>query len=190
VRCGLRFSREGYEEIRETLEVLSDFDVATFQKYGFTRWDKYTQKGGIPMAINKGKVGDAIKFGKPTNGKTDLCYPINVTRDSDVPEGTYTPEHFGKVGLPVYNYDCTFRTQDFQREEFWRFSKAYHSYFHAWPFGDTEDKAFETFKDMMKGRFERSPYKLEIKDHPKYIQEKLSNLTPEQFGHSGWGLFD
>ena len=162
--------------------------MVSFQKYSFSTHDRYYQKGAVPLAIQKGKVGDRIKFGKPMNARTDLCYPIYVVNDGHVPEGNYRPERVLKCGKPVYNYDCTFRTEDFQRGEFWRFSKAYHRYFKEWTFGSTKEKAFKTFIGMMKGRFNRSPYK-NFTDHPKYIRDRIINIKEEELGYDGWGYF-
>ena len=43
----------------------------------------------------------------------------------------------------------------------------------------------------MVGRFNNNDgwQKIRLQDHPKYIQEKIKNITPEQFGYNAFGWF-
>lgn len=190
------FHERDIKEIRKRLESAWNYPVATFQKYSFVLHDKYYQKGSVPIALNMGKFGDHLAFGHATNARTDLCYPIIKTgmNDKGIPEGSYNPETHYKLGLPFYNYDYTFKTIDQTKEEFHRFSKAYYNYFGEYKFGATEEKSFELFIAMMKGRLDRCVYKIGrkqdgwMRSHPKYIRPAIDALTKDQFGYNGWGL--
>ena len=41
---------------------------------------------------------------------------------------------------------------------------------------------------MIKTRFKHHTLRLNIEDHPKYIKEKLINLTEDQFGFDLFGI--
>jgi len=173
-----------------------DCDVATFQKMSMTYGKKYYQKGGQPIAFRR---RDYIKFGQNIEKETDLCFPIDIRVFRDeiygeamidnylLPVGE-TPLKSFKTGISYWNYDYFFKTKEFTKKEFFRFSRAYHRYFKKWTFGRTERKAFDVFLKMMKGRHDRAPYTYELKDHPKHIREAVRNLAKDQFGLSAWGL--
>ena len=63
--------------IRRALEVnAKNYAVASFMKKIIINRNSYYKKCRTPLAINKKKVGDTIKFGKADN--SDWCYPIIV----------------------------------------------------------------------------------------------------------------
>ena len=154
----------------------------------FVAGKKYFQKGGQPIAFrNEHKV----VIGKNLDKETDLCFPIKQTGITyvagyDLPVGTELMAF--KTGISYWNYDYFFKTKEFTKKEFWRFSRAYNRYFKKWTFGDSEEASFKIFLDMQRGRYNRAPYTYKLKDHSKHIQQAIKELTPEQFGHSGWGL--
>ena len=41
---------------------------------------------------------------------------------------------------------------------------------------------------MIKNRYKKHLIKLKLEDHPKYILDKLNNLSNNQFGFDGFGL--
>lgn len=192
------FHEKDISAIRAKLEQLEDYPVATFQKFSFVLHDRYYEKGRVPIAINKGKFPN-YKFGQATNTKTDLCYPIKVTgkNDKGIPEGLYEPKKFGNVGLPFYNYDYSFATKEYTKNEFWRFAQAYQRYFGEWKFGNNKSESFKVFVDMMKGRLGKCLYEIgedrggnHHGTHPKYIQNRIDELTEKQFAHSGWNILN
>lgn len=204
------FHEKDFKSIRDKLaECPKDCQVATFQKMSLTYNKKYYQKGGQPIAFrNK----DYIKIGKNLDKETDLCFAIRQTGT----ERVYQTERYCewnnqgeslkekiildynlpvgkdlvtfKTGIQFWNYDYFFKTRRFTKREFWRFSRAYHRYFNSWEFGSSSEKSFVKFLEMMKGRYNRSPYTYKLEDHPKYIREAVKNLTKEQFGFNAWGL--
>jgi len=186
------FHHNTMKELRRRLEQMSLFPVATLQKYLFVTHAKCYQKGQNPLAINK-KEFPNICYGEAVNKKTDLCYPIfpkiGGVNKKGVPTGAAVPEkRWGKTGIAFYVYDNTFKTQDVVKEEFWKMSKAWHSYFGEWKWGKTKEEAFEVWIEMMRSRLNKCAYSFAPQAHPKYIQEKIKNITDEQFGFRGWGM--
>ncbi len=186
--------------IRRFLESCpSDGDVVTFQKMTPLYGGKYYQKGPTPIAFRR-KLH--IVIGKDMSTATDLCFPISQTGVEVITQvNTETGEAESLYDLPIgdtlkrvrgrehfWNYDYFFKTQEFTKKEFWRFSRAYHRHFNDWRFGSTEEASFEKFMNGMKAKYKRAPYEYKFSDHPKYIREAVENLTPEQFGYNAWGL--
>lgn len=188
IKCDIDyiFHEKDMAEIRRRLEK-TIAPIATFQKYSFITKDRFYEKGGIPIAINKGRYGMKYQFGQAINTDTDLCYPIRVENAKDgVPYGYYDENEHTKLGMPFYNYDYSFKTKEVALEEFWRFAKAYQRYFGVWKFGDTKEKSSEVFLNMMRGRLKKSTHT--NFSHPKYIKDRIESATYDEFIYDGWGL--
>lgn len=178
-----------FDSLRETLKGTPDeYKIATFQKMSMTYGGKYYQKGEQLIAF---KNEDSIAIGENLQLKTDLCFAVKQTGTKyvggyNLPVGLNL-ESF-KTGISYWNYDYFFKTKDFTRKEFWRFSQAHHKYFGGWQFGSTEEDALAMFLTMQKGRYDRASYTATLETHPRYIREAVKNLTEDQFGKSGWGI--
>lgn len=184
------FHENDVDEIRRRLSEIKK-PTATFQKMSVLPHDTFLQKGEVAVAINKALVGDSICFGVDPNEYTDLCSPIHQTStQDDVPHGRVV--HFnecGRTGISIWNFDYTFKTQEVTKKEFLKFSLAYEKFFGMTKWGHTEDQALEVFMEMMQDRYRKATYKItDDSVLPKYIRKKYSELTDDQFGHSGWGL--
>jgi hypothetical protein len=180
------FHENDLSKVREFLNK-TEAPLATFQKYSFVTWNKFFQKGEYPLALNMRLYPD-LGFGKAQIA-TDLAYPIMVQGKGEdgLPYGITVPDNMrAKSGIPFYNYDCTFRTKEVEKDIFWRASKAKHSYTGIWDWGETEDMAFKFFIDMMNERYSRCVSEIKLEEHPKYIREKLAHLIPKQFGYNRW----
>lgn len=195
--------KEDFIKLREKLsQAEKTADCATVQKMSFIYGGKYYHKGESILAF-RNKSG--IVFGKDLKQQTDLCFPINQTGveviyQSDIVDG----KEINRVALyelPIgyalkvhrtdaefWNYDYYFKTQEFTRKEFWRFSRAFHRYYGEWRFGESEEKSFQVFLDMQKGRYKKAPHTATDETHPIYIRDAIKNLTPDCFGHSGWSI--
>jgi len=197
-------------ELREILENCpKDFLTATMQKMSFTYRNKFYQKGEQAICLRN---NPNIRFGKNFDKKTDLCFPIfqtaiqpffatfpnkelddkNTRRSEEIPPYYnlpvgITPKQF-KTGVKYFNYDYFFKTKEFTKKEFWRFSRAYYSFFKEWHFGDSEEKSFEIFINMQKGRYKRAPYTAKIEDHPMWLRKAVEELTSEQCGKDLWRM--
>ena len=59
------------------------------------------------------------------------------------------------------------------------------------PRGGPENKeAYEAWYQDVKKKIKYHTHKIKISDHPKYISEKLSLLSIDQFGYNSFGLTD
>ena len=54
--------------------------------------------------------------------------------------------------------------------------------------GVESEEAFEAWFEMIQNRFKYHVLKLEIENHPKYIQDRLKNIQPDEFGYDLFGL--
>jgi len=175
--------------LRKSLEACNG-DVATLQKMSMTYGKKFYQKGPAPIAF---KNKEYIKIGRNVNRRTDLCFAVDIrghgvelVDDYEMPLGGDLKTE--KTSVSYWNYDYFFKTEEFTKEEFWRFSRAYQRYYGEWAFGDSEEKSFKKFLNMQKGRHDRAPYTYELETHSKYIRKAVEKLAPEQFGFEAWKL--
>jgi len=194
IKCDIDyiFHEKDIESIKYALENDgSKYAVACFVKKIIVDKTHYFKKCRISVAINKGLVGDTIKFGIDPDEKTDWCLPIlvkgkQVFDKNEVPTGKVIPANMVyDTGLNIYNYDCFFRTAEVQRREFWRFAQAYRDIFNiSW--GDSEQESFEFWVKMMKNRKGKQLYLMSIEDHPRFIKKRVRNMKPEEFGFDNW----
>ncbi len=172
------------------LERFKDKRIVTAQKFSTILVNKVYQKGATQMILNM-KYEDMC-FGVAENKYTDLCVPIIKTgMRGDIPEGKLIND-IGKSHLEFMNYDYCFKTKDFTAKEFLRFSRAHKRYFGTTNWGNTEEEALGKFINMMKSRLtssNRHIYDMPWQKHPSFIREKVKNIQPKHFGHSGWKSF-
>ena len=175
------FHEKDMDKIRQTLEQAGDTPAFSFWKYQFLLVDGYQIKSRPVIAVNRKKYGDRIAF----NGGGDLCQP---TLDGVL----LSPDDIPELHVPVYNYDFSFKTQEVIAQDFCRFTRAWYEQFGKWSFGGpTPEEALEGFKHMMVGRFQsRGRERIALREHPVYIRERLASMTPNMFGHSGFGWFN
>lgn len=172
------FHERDFPAVRKAMEDNPDAPALSFWKYQFILPDRYNLKSRLVIAVNKAKYGDRIKF----NSGGDLCQPSLDGRElksSDVPEAR----------VPFYNYEKLIKTKEQVKDDVIRMDRAYHRHFKRWLYSDTgrENEAYNGWLDMAYGRFNKPQEHIKLKDHPKYIQKTISNLTPEQFGFNGFG---
>lgn len=174
------------------LEKFRNKRIVTAQKFSTILVDKVYQKGPMKMIINM-KYKDMC-FGVAKGKYTDLCVPIIKTgMRGDIPEGKMVEEKdVGKSHLEFMNYDYCFKTKDFTAKEFLRFSMAHKGYFGTTNWGGTEEEALDKFINMMVSRMvkgDRYIYHMPWRKHPSFIQDRVKNIKPSQFGFNGWGNF-
>ena len=90
----------------------------------------------------------------------------------------------------LWNYDSMFKTKEIISEDRARFARAWHRYFGDWGKGEGDDpgKAFDTWFEMVQGRYKNHKKLMPIDNHPKYIKKKIEGLNQEQFGFNAFGL--
>lgn len=165
--------------IRHACERYNDAPALSFWKYQFILPDRYNLKSRLVLAVNKGKYGDRIKF----NSGGDLCQPSL--------DGEYIkPEDVPEARIPFYNYEKLLKTKAQVAEDCGRMDRAYHRRFNKWLYSTDGTDAFDGWLHMVKGRYQKPQKELSLDKHPKYVQETIKNLKPENFGYNGWGLLD
>ena len=173
------FNERDFQNIRKYCEVYLDKSPAlAFLKYQFLLADRYNIKCRYGLAGNKKMFGNRLTWlGGPNKSQLALDKKF-LDFGSDMIVDTR---------IPYYNYDFSFKEESVIKEDFYRFAKARFR-FDGLDWGyESKEKAWECFKDMQTRRFkDKSWKKIEIKDHPKYIQERIKNIKSSQFGYSGF----
>lgn len=175
-----------FQSIRDYLKTC-DAPACTMPKKQFLLVDRYRIKSLTPIAYNKGKYGNRIKL----NAGGDLCAPsldgieLKKSLRSDRISNEYemlTILYPNCKYIPFWNYDFSFKTKEVIEKDWKRFRRAWEKQFKS-DFGE--------FLPMMIGRLNNKGWqKCDINEHPKYIQNKIKNITKEQFGFDVWGNFD
>lgn len=173
------FHENDLGRIRQALKDYPDSPAVSFYKWQFIQPHKYNLKSRLLLAVNKKKFGNRIKF----NGGGDLCQPTLDGHDLDLNE-------MPQSGVAFYNYEHLLKTKEQTREDVERMDRAYHRRFNKWLYSTDGTDAFDGWLHMVKGRYQKPQKELSLDKHPKYVQETIKNLKPENFGYNGWGLLD
>jgi len=176
--------------------------AATIEKYQFFKPTRCYEKGKIPLFINLKK---SIAYGFDIERYTDLCQPIKWDTESkavvngkkyDTPLGHTIPaDKMGVIpGVHVWNYDYTLRTKERAIELLYWIEKAHDKFWgkgYVNRSGDdiTRESAFQDFINLSMGRWQKMNTEKKIEDHPKYFQDLLRKLKPEQWGYDLWGHY-
>jgi len=176
IHCDLDyfFHEDDHEKIRRAL-LSSEEPALTFWKYMFYNPKKYTLKSRLAIAVNKKKYGNKIKF----DGGGDLSQP---TLDGVLLDHSRVPE----ARIPFYCYDALLKTKEQHRTDRARFASAYYRKFGNYGHGKPET-ALEDWLQMVRGRYQK--HHDFDGTHPKYIEQAIADLKPENFSYNGWGMF-
>lgn len=174
------FHEQDYGAIRAACIANSDSPALSFWKYQFILPDRYNLKSRLVVAVNKKKFGDRIRF----DSGGDLCQPSldgKELKPGDVPEAR----------IPFYNYEKILKTIPQVKDDVGRMARAWERYFEEYKLGGPDDEsAFAEWLHMTIGRFNKPQEKVSISFHPQVMKETILNLTPEQFGYSGWDYLE
>ncbi len=175
------FHQKDFAKIRQALKDYPNSPAVSFYKWQFILPDRYNLKSRLAIAVNKRVYGDRIKF----NGGGDLCQP---TLDGNDLELNSLPQ----AGIPFYNYEKLTKTKEQIMDDVGRMDRAFEKRFKKYLYSDTgkDEDAYEGWYRMVKGRASKPHKKIQLEDHPKYIQETIRNLKPNQFGYNGFGLIE
>lgn len=174
------FHEQDFRKIRYALEFYNDCHAVTFFKRQFIVPDRYNVKSRLLLAVNKKRYGDRLRF----DGGGDLC---QVTVDGNYLE----PGHMfvPSVKIPIWNYECLLKTKHQLLEDKGRFARAWHRKFGEYKLGGPDDEsAYYEWHKMVAGRFHKPQERIRLQDHPKYIQDTIKNLEPQNWGYNGFGL--
>ena len=177
--CDFIFHEQDFIHIRQVVEANEFAPALSFYKYQFILPDRYTIKSRLVLAVNKKRYGDRIKF----NSGGDLCQPSL--------DGEYiSPESVPEAGIAFYNYEKLCKTKDQIKDDIERMDRAYKRTFDKSLYSRGSKSAYDGWYDMVKGRFNKPAEHIALERHPKFMQETIKNLTPEQFGYNGFGLIE
>lgn len=177
------FHEKNFEKIRQACEENPEAPALSFWKWQFILPDRYNLKSRLVLAVNKKKYGDRIRF----DSGGDLCQP---SLDGKQISPDYTPE----ARVPVYNYEKMTKTADQIMDDCGRMDRAYNRHFNSWQLSDdgtgTDESCFNGYINLLKGRFRKPQEFLPLNGHPKFVQETITTLRPDQWGYNGLGLLD
>ena len=169
------FHENDHARIRKALEDYPDAPAVSFYKWQFILPDRYNLKSRLVLAVNQKKYGDRIKF----NGGGDLCQP---TLDGNNLDLNMLPQ----AGIAFYNYEKLLKTEAQIKDDVERMARAWTRHFNDEHLG-TSETAYSEWLHMAVGRFSKPHTKIPLEAHPKYIQETIKNLSPENWGYNGFG---
>lgn len=176
------FHQKDFAKIRQALRDYPSSPAVSFYKWQFIQPDRYNLKSRLVLAVNKAAFGDRIKF--DGGGESDLCQPSVDGKLIDLNE---TPQ----AGIAFYNYEHILKTKEQITEDVGRMDRAYFRHFGKYQYGDgTDEQAYKGWCHMVMGRNAKPAQHIPLSDHPKYIQETIKNLKPENFGYNGFGMFE
>jgi hypothetical protein len=172
------FHQKDLSSIIKFLKTNEDVPVVSFPQYQIFTPDRYQVKTKLCNAFNK-KIFNKIKL----NGGGDLCQP---TLDGK----QLLHKDFPTAKIPIYQYDSVFRTKEIISHDRARFARAWERKFKTFDDrgGPDQESAFDSWFQMVSDRYKYHVHKLNINNHPIYIQDKLMDLNDDQFGHSAFGL--
>lgn len=175
------FHEKDFEAIRKVMQDNNDKPALSFWKFQFILPDRYNLKSRRVIAINKKLVGDRVKM----NGGGDLC---QTTLDGK----HLTPDDVPESRIAFYNYEKILKTKDQIIDDVGRMERAYFKQFGVRQYGSdgTPEDIYNKWYAAQRGKFEKPQEHISLTDHPKYIQDTIKNLKPENFGYNGFGLIE
>ncbi len=175
------FHENNFDEIRQACMANNDQPALSFWKYQFILPDRYNIKSRLVIAVNKGKFGDRIRF----DSGGDLCQPSL--------DGKYiSPNDVPEARVPFYNYEKMTKNQAQVADDVGRMERAYKRFFGKSQYGsDGSDKsALELWIQAQQGKFSKPQKHIPLKEHPKYVQETIFTLKPDQWGYNGFNKLE
>lgn len=171
------FHENDFATMRKALEDNNDAPALSMWKYQFIQPDRYNLKSRLVVAVNKAKFGDRIRF----DSGGDLCQPSldgKELKPDDVPE----------MRVPFYNYEKLTKTKIQIMDDAGRMERAYQRYFGTELYERYNTTPYDGLIDMMAGRYNKPQQEIALKDHPKFIQNTIAHLVPEEWGYDGFGM--
>lgn len=171
------FHEKDFATIRAAMEAHADAPALSFYKHQFILPDRYNLKSRLVIMVNKAKFGDRIRF----DSGGDLCQPSldgQELKPDDVPE----------IKVPFFNYEKLTKTEPQIRSDAERMERAYYRHFDRQLYSTDKRGAYDGLIEMMVGRFNKPQKEIPLSDHPKFVQETIANLRPDQWGFNGFGL--
>lgn len=173
------FHENHFKEIREACERDPHATGLGFHKYQLILPDRYKFKSRLVLAVNKAKYGNRIKF----DSGGDFCQP---SLDGEYINPAYAPD----TNIPFWNYEKILKTYEQVVDDVERMDDAYLNTFGETLYSNDELTAYEGWLKMALGRFNKAQHLIPLEAHPKYMQDTIRNLTPDQFGYNAFGKLE
>ena len=172
------FHEKDFMSIRQACQDNNDQPALSFWKYQFVLPDRYNIKSRLVIAVNKGKFGNRIRF----DSGGDLTQPSL--------DGQYiSPNNIPEARVPIYNYEKLLKTKEQIADDQGRMERAWERHFgkHQMRSDGTNENALERWITAQRGKLNKPQEHIKLSQHPKYIQETIKNLEPEQWGYDAFG---
>lgn len=175
------FHEKDFEAIKQMLSAHPLAPALSFYKKQFILPDRFNVKSRLVLALNKKEYGDRLKL----NGGGDLCQPTLDGRELMI-------DGLPETGIAIYNYEKLVKTKKQIADDQGRMERAWFKRFGEYQMSKdgTDESAYKAWYQMQQGRFNKPNEKIKLSEHPKYIQETIKNLKPENFGYNGFGLIE
>jgi glycosyltransferase involved in cell wall biosynthesis len=148
--------------------------VNLWYKYRFYSPYRYYFQDRHYGIFNKKFLGDKLDFFDETKGA------MSLRRFTDNPA-----EMRGMLGVTLWGYEHTFDTKDIYYKKIEEYGKMLDK---AQKMERTLEQYVERQTTQARERMDKTNKTADIKDHPIYIQDRLKNLTSEQWGFNYFGL--
>lgn len=152
-----------------------------------------TLKSKLPIIINlKNEVGKQVRYGiDETDRYNDWSWPVlpngYFKGDTRIPIGRAIDEDMlAYIRQEFWNYDYFFRTKEIAKTMFARSAKAYRDQTGKALWGANDEQSWAIFSHITESRKKKDMRSIKIEDHPKYIRERVENLSPDCFGFDHW----
>lgn len=172
------FHENDFARIRQLMIDNPNKPAMSFYKWQFIQPDRYNLKSRLVIAVNKRLLGDRLKF----DSGGDLCRP-------SIDGQEINPDYAMESGVALWNYDKLLKTEAQVRDDVGRMARAWTRHFGNTTLGTDEESAYIEWAKMMFGRYQKPQQKIPLSAHPRFVQETIKNLRPEQFGYNGFGMF-
>lgn len=174
------FHYKDFDDIRKAAQQMLDNNLPamSFYKYQFVLPDRYNLKSRLVIMVNKRDFGDRIRF----DSGGDLAQPSL--------DGRYiNPDSVPQSKIGFYNYEKLLKTKEQIADDVGRMERAYKRHFGKTQYGSngTDKDAYKYWIKAQKGKFNKPQEHIRLEDHPKFVQETIKNLQPNQWGFNGLG---
>jgi hypothetical protein len=170
------FHENDYEAIRRACQQHSDAPALSFWKHQFVLPDRFNLKSRLVVAVNKGKYGDRIRF----DSGGDLCQP-------SLDGAELKPDHVPEARIVLWNYEKLLKTEAQIKDDVGRMARAWQKHWGEWRLGGPDDdSAYNEWLKMQIGRFKKPQEHISLGAHPKVMQSIIRELSPDQWGYSGF----
>lgn len=195
--CDYIFHEDDVKTLRKEMDRIS-LPAIEMKKVNYVLTSENYFKGHFPLLVHKSAF-KIICYGLAVDEKgvysATFLKPIirAYTRKDGMEVGEVikmSTVRVHRTNVPVYTYDFSFMTKEQIAENRSRFQTAVHR-FRDKDEPVSREKGFEIFAGMMKTRHSLCEKEgkaiIKLEEHSKFIRDKVKNIKPEQFAHSGFG---